>query len=37
MVAEYWTELPPKKILEAKLHQTLIEARERIARKQLRE
>lgn len=35
MVAEYWTELPPKKILEAKLHQTLIEARERIARKQL--
>lgn len=37
MVAEYWTELPPKKILEEKLHQTLIEARERIARKQLRE
>lgn len=37
MVAEYWTELPPKEILEAKLHKTLIEARERIARKQLRE
>lgn len=36
MVAEYWTELPPKEILEAKLHETLIEARERIARKQLR-
>ncbi len=36
MVAEYWTELPPKKILEAKLHETLIEARERITRKQLR-
>lgn len=36
MVAEYWTELPPKKILEAKLHQTLIEARERIARNQLK-
>lgn len=35
MVAEYWTELPSKKLLEAKLHQTLIEARERIARKQL--
>jgi len=35
MVSEYWTELPPKKILEAKLHQTLIDARERIARKQL--
>ncbi len=37
MVAEYWTELPPKEILEAKLHETLIEVRERIARKQLRE
>jgi len=35
IVAEYWTELPPKKVLKAKLHQTLIEARERIARKQL--
>ncbi len=37
IVAEYWTELPAKEILEAKLHETLIEARERIARKQLRE
>ncbi|MCK4664896.1 MAG: DUF1016 family protein [Bacteroidales bacterium] len=36
MVAEYWTELPPKKILEEKLHQSLIEARERIERKQIR-
>ena len=36
MVAEYWTELPPKEILEAKLHEALIEARERIERKQLR-
>ena len=36
MVAEYWTELPPKRILEQKLHQALIEARERIAIKQLR-
>ncbi len=35
MVAEYWTELPPKAILEAKLHEALIEARERIARIQL--
>lgn len=35
MVAEYWTELPPKEILEAKLHETLIEARERIQRKKL--
>jgi predicted nuclease of restriction endonuclease-like (RecB) superfamily len=37
MVAEYWTELPPKEILEAKLHEALIEARERIERKQLRQ
>ncbi|MCF8296998.1 MAG: PDDEXK nuclease domain-containing protein [Saprospiraceae bacterium] len=37
MVAEYWTELPPKKMLEAKLHEALIEARERIERKQIRE
>jgi len=37
MVAEYWTELPPKEILEAKLHEALIEARERIVRKQLRQ
>jgi hypothetical protein len=35
MVAEYWTELPPKKILEQKLHSLLIEARERIAKKQI--
>ncbi len=37
MVAEYWTELPPKEILEAKLHEALIEARERIERKRLRQ
>lgn len=37
MVAEYWTELPPKEILEAKLHDALIEARERLERKKLRE
>lgn len=30
MVAEYWTELPTKKVLEDKLHSLLIEARERI-------
>ncbi len=35
MVAEYWTELPPKKELEAKLHQALIEAREIIERRKL--
>lgn len=37
MVAEYWTDLPPKEILEAKLHEALIEARERLERKHLRE
>jgi predicted nuclease of restriction endonuclease-like (RecB) superfamily len=33
MVAEYWTELPPRKELEQKLHQLLIEARERMAQR----
>ncbi len=36
MVAEYWTELPSKNILEEKLHQSFIEARERLIRKQLK-
>ncbi|MDT0651463.1 PDDEXK nuclease domain-containing protein [Autumnicola edwardsiae] len=36
MVAEYWTELPPKKELEQKIHNALIAARERIARKKLK-
>lgn len=31
MVAEYWTELPPKAVLEAKLHTALIDIRERLA------
>jgi predicted nuclease of restriction endonuclease-like (RecB) superfamily len=35
MVAEYWTELLPKNVLEEKLHKTLIEARERLERKKL--
>lgn len=35
MVAEYWTELPPKNELEARLHQALIEAKERIERRKL--
>jgi predicted nuclease of restriction endonuclease-like (RecB) superfamily len=35
MVAEYWTELPPKKELEKKIHAILIEAKERIERKKL--
>jgi predicted nuclease of restriction endonuclease-like (RecB) superfamily len=32
MVAEYWTELPPKKVLEQKIHSILIETRERLER-----
>ena len=31
MVAEYWTEMPSKQALQQKLHQLLIEAKERIA------
>ena len=34
-VAEYWTELPPKAEIERHLHQALIEARERLARRGL--
>lgn len=33
IVAEYWTELPPKAELEQQLHQALLEARERLARR----
>lgn len=36
VVAEYWTELPDRNVLEAKLQRSLIEARERIERKKLR-
>ncbi len=35
MVAEYWTALPSKAELEAKVHQLLMEAKERIARNTL--
>ncbi len=35
MVAEYWTELPPKKELEKKLHTALIQAKERLERRKL--
>lgn len=35
MVAEYWTELPPKKQLEQKIHSILIEAKERLERNKL--
>jgi predicted nuclease of restriction endonuclease-like (RecB) superfamily len=31
LVAEYWTELPPKEVLENKLHTALIEIQERLA------
>ncbi len=34
-VAEYWTELPPKAELEQRLHQAMVEARERLARRGL--
>ncbi len=37
MVAEYWTELPPKEELERRLHEALIAARERLNRKRLDE
>jgi predicted nuclease of restriction endonuclease-like (RecB) superfamily len=36
VVAEYWTELPPKKELEKRLHRALIEARERLEIKKLK-
>ncbi len=35
MVAEYWTELPPKELLEEKLHNALIEVRERLNERKL--
>ncbi|HPJ01009.1 MAG TPA: PDDEXK nuclease domain-containing protein [Enterococcus sp.] len=37
LVAEYWTELPPKKELERLLHKALSEAKERIEIKKLKE
>jgi len=37
VVAEYWTELPPKKELEQYLHKILVESRERLERKKLME
>ena len=35
MVAEYWTELMPKKKLEEKIHTLLLEARERMRTRHL--
>ncbi|MEN2398755.1 PDDEXK nuclease domain-containing protein [Flavobacterium sp. MC2016-06] len=37
IVAEYWTELPPKKQFEEKIHSLLTEAKEKIERKYLSE
>jgi hypothetical protein len=37
MVAEYWTELPPKKKLEEKIRTLLVEARERLEARRLLE
>ncbi len=37
MVAEYWTELPPKKQLEKKIQSILTEAKERMERNKLLE
>ena len=36
MVAEYWTDLPPKKELEEKIHALLVEAQERLAQRQIK-
>ncbi len=35
MVAEYWTELPPKHLLEQKLHSALIEAKQKMENKKI--
>ena len=35
MVAEYWTELPPKEVLEKKLQTALIEIQTRLAERKL--
>ena len=37
MVAEYWTELPPKKELEKRLHKILTEAKEHLAKRKIME
>jgi hypothetical protein len=35
IVAQYWTDLPPKKEFEQKIHTILIEARERLDKENL--
>ena len=37
MVAEYWTELPPKNVLEKKLHSLMIEVRARLENRKMLE
>ncbi len=36
MVAEYWTELPPKELLEEKLHTALIEIKTRLSERKIK-
>ena len=36
MVAEYWTDLPPKNLFEQRLQQAVIEAKERLERRKLK-
>jgi hypothetical protein len=36
IVAEYWTELPSKEVLETKLQKLLLEAKERMAQRKLK-
>jgi hypothetical protein len=36
MVAEYWTDLPPKNVIEQKLQQAVVEAKERLERRKLK-
>lgn len=35
LVAEYWTELPPRKELERRLHKALVEAKERLEKRKI--
>ncbi|MGI9525969.1 MAG: PDDEXK nuclease domain-containing protein [Weeksellaceae bacterium] len=37
MIAEYWTELPPKSLLEEKLNEAILSAKERIEKRKLLE
>ena len=37
IIAEYWTELPPKNVLEKLLHTALIQARDVLERRKLKQ